>query len=110
MESLDQIKLKKVVLFKIGIGSFQKVGVIDLTKIKTIRISFAKTVMNDLLKTFSILRLGGDLLVSGVSYEAKDTNRIKLLEDSQINLPELNPHSLSNCGAQKSRSPWLKTH
>jgi hypothetical protein len=91
--SLDQIKLKKVVLFKIGIGSFQKVGVIDLTKIKTIRISFAKTVMNDLLKTFSILRLGGDLLVSGVSYEAKDTNRIKLLEDSQINLPELNTMS-----------------
>ena len=88
-----ELKLKKVVLFKIGIGSFQKVGSIDLSKLKSVKVTFKKSVMNDMLKTFSILRLSGDLMVSGVSYEAKNTNRNKLLEDSTINLPENNSFS-----------------
>ena len=33
------------------------------------------------------------MLVSGVSYEAKDTNKSKLLEESLINLPEQNSFS-----------------
>lgn len=93
MSQINSLKLTKVVLFKIGIGSFQKQGTIDLSQSKFVKLSFSNTVMNDLLKTFSILRLEGDLLVAGVSYEAKDTNRNKLLEDSAINLPQDNSFS-----------------
>lgn len=93
MSQANNLKLTKVVLFKIGIGSFQKQGNIDLSQSKNVKLSFSNTVMNDLLKTFSILRLNGDLLVAGVSYEAKDTNRSKLLEDSTINLPQDNSFS-----------------
>jgi hypothetical protein len=88
--TVDDLKLTRVVLFKVGIGSFQKKGKINLANTKTIKISFKNSVMNDLLKTFSILRLSGDLKVSGVSYEAHQTNRSKILEDSLINLPTNN--------------------
>lgn len=93
MQSSIDLSLKKVVLFKVGIGSFQKQGTIDLAQTTQLRLSFKDTVMNDLLKTFSILRVNGDLLISGVSYEAKDTNKAKLLEESLINLPEQNSFS-----------------
>ena len=89
----EEMKLTRVVLFKVGIGIFQKMGKIDLGKKKTIKLSVKNTVMNDLLKTFSIMRTSGDLKVSGISYEAKDTDRKKLLADSDINLPETNAYS-----------------
>ena len=49
MESAVDLKLQKVVLFKVGIGSFQKRGQIDLSQVKTLRLSFKDSVMNDLL-------------------------------------------------------------
>jgi hypothetical protein len=84
------LKLTRVTLFKVGIGSFQKKGKIDLPKLTALKLSFKNTVMNDMLKTFSILRTSGDMMIKGVSYEAKDTNKAKLLEDSYINLPDSN--------------------
>ena len=93
MSEIDELKLKRVVLFKVGIGSFQKYGKINLKTSKTVKVSFRNTVMNDLLKTFSIVRLSGDMLISGVSYEAHNTNRAKILENSDINLPEANSFS-----------------
>ncbi len=89
----NKLKLEKVVLFKSGIGSFQKKGIIDLSQTKSIKVNFKDSVINDLLKTFSILRESGDLSISGVSYEAKETDQSKLLEDSDINLPEENSFS-----------------
>ncbi len=89
-QNLNDLKLKRVVLFKSGIGSFQKMGAINLAENSHVKISFKDAVINDLLKTFSILRQSGDLSISGVSYEAKETNQTKLLEDSEINLPGQN--------------------
>lgn len=82
------LKIRKVVLYKTGLGFFEKQGVIDLQEQKQIKITFQNSTMNDLLKTFSILRISGDLTVASVSYEGQDTNAAKMLQDSIIKLPE----------------------
>jgi hypothetical protein len=83
-----QLKLKRVVLYKSGLGFFEKWGKLDLASQKSLKISFKSTTVNDLLKTFSIMRTKGDLMVSGVSYEGQDANLNKLLEESRIKLPD----------------------
>lgn len=85
---MSELEITRVVLYKTGLGFFEKRGKIDLSQQKSVKISFKNTTMNDLLKTFSIMRVRGDLLIAGVSYEGQNTNINKLLEDCIIRLPE----------------------
>jgi hypothetical protein len=85
-----ELRLRRVVLYKTGLGFFEKRGRIDLSSNKSVKISFKNQNMNDLLKTFSIVRTRGDLMVSGVSYEGENANQAKLLEDSLIKVPDSN--------------------
>ncbi len=82
------LDLKKVILYKTGLGYFEKHGKVDLNKINRINLSFLAKNMNDLLKTFSINKVRGNFSISGISYESEQSNAEKLLEDSIIKLPE----------------------
>jgi len=90
MNRLTELTLTRVVLYKTGIGFFEKRGKIDLSKEKAIELSFKTQNMDDLLKTFAIMKSKGALTVSGVSYTGQDTNQAKMLQDSLIRLPEEN--------------------
>jgi hypothetical protein len=85
---MSEMQLRKVILYKTGLGYFEKKGKIDLSKNEKISLSINKTVMNDLLKTFSINSIAGKFSVKGISYESESSNVQKMLEDSLINLPE----------------------
>ena len=75
-------------LYKTGVGFFEKKGSVHFPEEKSVEIVFKNTTMNDLLKSFTIMRSKGDLIVTGVSYPGQDTNQDKMLEDSLIQLPE----------------------
>ncbi len=81
------LDIKKVVLFKTGIGYFERRGAIDLTKDKSVTFSFRKKTMNDLLATLSILTEKAK--IAGVSYEASDIDTAKALEGSLIKVPQI---------------------
>ena len=85
---MSELQLRRAILYKTGIGFFEKLGKIDLKKDQKVNLSFNSKIMNDLLKTFSINRLKGNFSVGGISYESENSNQAKLLEDSVINLPE----------------------
>jgi hypothetical protein len=85
---MSEMQLRKVILYKTGLGYFVKKGKIDLSISEKISLSINKSVMNDLLKTFSINSISGKFSVKGISYESESSNIQKMLEDSLINLPE----------------------
>ena len=85
--SESELTLKRVFLFKTGVGCFEKKGSIDLSKQNTVQLSFKPDVMNDLLKTFLVFRESGDLIVSGISMDLKDMNTSQILEKSVFNIP-----------------------
>jgi cell fate (sporulation/competence/biofilm development) regulator YlbF (YheA/YmcA/DUF963 family) len=91
-EPQNNLQLRRVTLFKSGIGCFEKEGSINFGQApqQIIPLPFKANAINDLLKTFSIHSLSGDLTVSGVSLEGEDTDLSKMLEESAINLPTAN--------------------
>lgn len=92
---MTDLQLTRVVLYKIGVGFFEKKGKVKLPAEKAVELLFKNTNMNDLLKTFAIFRVNGDAIVTGVSYPGQDTNQSKMLQDSLIKLPDENTfHSL----------------
>lgn len=80
------LNITKAVLFKTGIGYFERKGTLDLTKEKSITFSFRKKTMNDILATLSILTEKAK--IAGVSYEASDIDTEKALEGSLIKIPQ----------------------
>ena len=77
------LPINKVILFKTGIGCFERQGKIDLKK-KTIDLSFKRKVMNDLLATLSIATKNS--LVTGISYEGSEIDLERALEDALIKI------------------------
>ncbi|MFX1449987.1 MAG: hypothetical protein ACFFCM_04030 [Promethearchaeota archaeon] len=81
------LPINKVVLFKTGIGYFERKDKIDLAK-KSINLSFKRNVMNDILATLTIAT--GNSLVTGISYEGSETDLQRALEDALIKIPNEN--------------------
>ena len=80
---MADIPLKRVVLFKHGLGYFERRG-----KVKDddeFKISYDENEINDVLKSLSVIDYGGGM-ISGVDYEAaQETSR--LLEKVGIHIP-----------------------
>lgn len=80
---MADIPLKRVVLFKHGLGYFERRG-----KVKgddEFKISYDENEINDVLKSLSVIDYGGGM-ISGVDYEAaQETSR--LLEKVGIHIP-----------------------
>ncbi len=80
------LTIKSAILYKTGVGYFERSGKIDLSKTNKIVLSFKKKLMNDVLASLSVA--GKDALVSGVSYEGHDIDLDRALEDCLIKVPE----------------------
>ncbi|MHA1652298.1 MAG: hypothetical protein ACTSYB_19105 [Candidatus Helarchaeota archaeon] len=81
------MKIERIHLYKTGLGFFSRHGTLNLNKEKKIQLSFKTNVMNDILKTLSIICSNGGM-VTGVSYEAADVDTERALEDALIRVPE----------------------
>jgi hypothetical protein len=86
-EISSELVLKRVMLFKTGVGCFEKKGIIDLSAQNTVQLAFKPEIMDDLLKTFLIFRESGDLIVTGISMDLKEMDTEKMLEKTTINIP-----------------------
>ncbi|MFX1485869.1 MAG: hypothetical protein ACFFBS_01965 [Promethearchaeota archaeon] len=78
------IPIQRVVLYKHGVGYFERRGKVRETA--ALKLRFKKAEMSDVLKSLSVMDLGGGR-VSTVSYEAAPTIS-KLLENIAVNVPE----------------------
>ncbi|MFX1598129.1 MAG: hypothetical protein ACFFC5_03585 [Promethearchaeota archaeon] len=78
------IPIQRVVLYKHGVGYFERQGKVSGTT--ALKLKFKKAEMSDVLKSLSVIDLGGGR-VSNVSYEAAPTVS-KLLENIAVNVPE----------------------
>ncbi|MGV8125066.1 MAG: hypothetical protein AB2L14_35405 [Candidatus Xenobiia bacterium LiM19] len=78
--------IRRVILYKHGVGYFEKN--IKIKDRQTIDLLFKAREMNDVLKSLTILDLGGGI-VSSVSYDST-TPTEKLLEDVTIRIPDEN--------------------
>ncbi|MDQ7821734.1 MAG: hypothetical protein RDV48_02955 [Candidatus Eremiobacteraeota bacterium] len=76
--------VKKVILYKHGVGYFEKR--MTIRDKAAVDLSFKTREMNDVLKSLTIMDLGGGI-VSSVSYDST-TPTEKLLEDISIRIPE----------------------
>ena len=81
------MNITKIILYKTGLGYFVRKGKIEMQKEKKLQLSFKTNVMNDILKTLSIICSSG--VVTGVSYEAADVDTARALEDALIKVPEV---------------------
>lgn len=81
------MEIKKIILYNRGLGFFSRSDKIDMSKQKKLQLSFKTDVMNDILKTLSIICSSG--VVTGVSYEAADVDTERALEDALIKVPEV---------------------
>jgi hypothetical protein len=80
------LSIKSAILYKTGIGYFERSGKVDLSKSHKIVLSFKKKIMNDVLASLSVS--SKDALVTGVSYEGHDIDLDRALEDCLIKVPE----------------------
>jgi len=81
------MNITKIILYKTGLGYFVRKGTIEMQKEKKLQLSFKTNVMNDILKTLSVICSSG--VVTGVSYEAADVDTARALEDALIKVPEI---------------------
>jgi hypothetical protein len=81
------MNITKIILYKTGLGYFVRKGKVEMQKEKKLQLSFKTNVMNDILKTLSIICSSG--VVTGVSYEAADVDTVRALEDALIKVPEI---------------------
>ncbi len=82
------LEITKAILYKTGIGYFERIGKIDFNKSNKIILSFKKKLMNDVLASLSVS--GKSSLVTGVSYEGHDIDLARALEDALIKVPNEN--------------------
>ncbi|MFX0134592.1 MAG: hypothetical protein ACFFDN_13210 [Candidatus Hodarchaeota archaeon] len=82
------LEITKAILYKTGIGYFERTGKTDLSKSNKIILSFKKKLMNDVLASLSVS--GKSSLVTGVSYEGHDIDLARALEDALIKVPNEN--------------------
>ena len=76
-----ELPIKDIVLYKTGIGYFQRKGRI---KGNSLKLNFKNETMNDILATLTILTTNSQ--VTGVSYEGQDIDLQTALEDVLIKL------------------------
>jgi hypothetical protein len=81
------MNITKTILYKTGLGYFVRKGKVDMQNEKKFQLSFKTNVMNDILKTLSIICSSG--VVTGVSYEAADVDTARALEDALIKVPDV---------------------
>lgn len=86
--------IRKVILYKHGVGYFEKH--IHVKSRQSIDLFFKTREMNDVLKSLTIIDLGGGI-ISSVSYDSV-TPAEKLLEDISIRIPD--EHSLKSLLSQ----------
>ncbi|NHI94282.1 MAG: hypothetical protein EAX96_17455 [Candidatus Lokiarchaeota archaeon] len=79
------INIHKAVLYKTGIGYFERKGTIKGNKLK---LNFKSGTMNDILATLTIFTTKSQ--VAGISYEGYDIDFEKVVQDSLIKIPETN--------------------
>ncbi|MFX1449538.1 MAG: hypothetical protein ACFFCM_01775 [Promethearchaeota archaeon] len=79
------LEISKAILYKTGIGYFERTGNVDFRKSNKIVLSFKKKLMNDILASLSVS--GKSCLVNGVSYEGHDIDLARALEDALIKVP-----------------------
>jgi hypothetical protein len=80
------LPIRKIVLYKHGVGYFERQG--KVAGDVTVDLHFKASEMNDVLKSLTVLDLGGGI-VSSISYESTKPVE-KQLEDIAIRLPEKN--------------------
>jgi hypothetical protein len=80
----EALKIRKVVLYKHGVGYFEREG--RVTGDATVELAFKTAEVSDVLKSLTVLDLDGGH-VSSISYDAT-TPPWKLLEDVAIHTPE----------------------
>ncbi|MHA1378974.1 MAG: tetratricopeptide repeat protein [Candidatus Helarchaeota archaeon] len=80
------LPIKSAILYKTGIGYFERTGKVDLGKTNNIVMSFKKKLMNDILASLSVS--SNNALVTGVSYEGSEIDLDRALEDCLIKVPE----------------------
>ncbi len=78
------LPIKKVVLYKHGVGYFEREG--EVHGDEKVDLLFKSTEMNDVLKSLTVLDLSGGI-VSSISYESTKPVE-KQLEDIEIRLPD----------------------
>lgn len=78
------IPITKAVLYRTGIGYFERKGTITSNVLK---LNFRNRVMNDILASLTVITTNSQ--VTGVSYEGHDVDLSELLADALINLPPL---------------------
>jgi hypothetical protein len=80
----QQLAVRRVVLYKHGVGYFERRGAVDGAAV--VDLEFKSRDMNDVLKSLTVLDLNGGT-VSAVSYDS--TRPIeKLLEDAAVRIPD----------------------
>ena len=79
------INIHKAVLYKTGIGYFERKGTVKDNKLK---LNFKSGTMNDILATLTIFTTKSQ--VAGISYEGHDIDFEKVVQDSLIKLPSSN--------------------
>ncbi|MHA1383701.1 MAG: hypothetical protein ACTSR3_08105 [Candidatus Helarchaeota archaeon] len=84
------LPINKVILFKTGIGCFERQGKADLTKNNSINLSFKRKYMNDILATLSISTKNS--MVTCISYEGSEIDLQRALEDALIKIPSENSY------------------
>ena len=80
------LPIKKVVLYKHGVGYFEREGEVDGDA--AVELQFKSGEMNDVLKSLTVLDLGGGI-VSSISYESTEPVE-RQLEDIAIRVPDGN--------------------
>ena len=84
------LEISKVILFKTGIWCFERQGKVELSKKKSVDLSFKRKLMNDILATLSISTKKS--LVTGISYEGSEIDLDRALQDALIKIPSENSY------------------
>ena len=79
------MKIHKAVLYKTGIGYFERKGLI---KDNILKLNFKSESMNDVLATLTIFTTKSQ--VSGISYEGYDIDFERVVQDALIKIPPTN--------------------
>src|SRR5688572_13205217 len=86
MAQRDALPIRRIVLYKHGVGYFERHGTVEGDA--AVELHFKASEMNDVLKSLTTLDLDGGL-ISNVSYESTKPVE-KQLEDIALRLPDKN--------------------
>ena len=80
------LPINNAIIYKTGVGYFERSGKADLSKSSKIMLSFKKKLVNDILASLSVS--SKNAFITGVSYEGHDIDLGRALEDCLIKVPE----------------------